>query len=114
MSITSEQACWKDFGNVISHVGLDLQNSWLCSDNLFLMETEDWLCIFVSCIQAWAQLSNSPSVKTVTAFNGKLPLKILQGQTGHSYKVKSCSPFLKRRINVSSLVTMITQDCQKD
>lgn len=67
--------------------------------------------------KAWAQLSNSPSVKTVSAFDGKLPLKIPQGQVGHSYRVTSCISFLKRRINVASLsrlVTTVTQDCQKD
>lgn len=67
--------------------------------------------------KAWTQLGNSPSVKAVTAFDGKLPLKIPQGQIGHSYRVKSCSPFLKRRINVAllpRLVTVVTQDCQKD
>lgn len=67
--------------------------------------------------KAWAQLGNSPSVETVAAFDGKLPPKISQGQIGHSYGVKSCSPFLKRRINVASLsrlVTTVTQDCQKD
>lgn len=59
MSITSEQACWSDFENVISHIGLDLQNRWLCSDDLFLVETEDWLYIFVSCIRVIKHGSNS-------------------------------------------------------
>lgn len=51
MSTTSEQTCRNGFKNVISHIGLGVQNCWLCAGDLYLVETEDGLYIFVSCIQ---------------------------------------------------------------
>ena len=88
----------------------------LHTGNLFLVKTEDeWY--FVSCIlRNTAQLGNSSPVKAFSAFDGKFSPKIPQGQIGHSYRVKACSPFLKRRINVASLsrlTTAVTRDCQK-
>jgi len=59
MSITAEQACWNDSENVTSHVGLHLQNHWLCTDDLFLVETEDCLYIFVSCVEVVKREPNS-------------------------------------------------------
>lgn len=95
---------------------------WMCgvvdyTGNLFLVKTEDGWYIFVSCI-LWntAQLGNSPPVKAFSAFDGKFSPKIPQGQGGHSCRVKACSPFLKRRIDVASLsrlATTVTRHCQK-
>lgn len=50
-SIASEQTCRNGFKNVSSHIGLGVQNCWLCAGDLYLVETEDGLYIFVSCIQ---------------------------------------------------------------
>lgn len=116
MSITSEQTCCHDFRNAIFHTALGVWSCWLHTGNLFLVKTEDeWY--FVSCIlRNTAQLGNSSPVKAFSAFDGKFSPKIPQGQIGHSYRVKACSPFLKRRINVASLsrlTTAVTRDCQK-
>lgn len=50
-SMASEQTSRNGFKNFSSHIGLGVQNCWLCAGDLYLVETEDGLYIFVSCIQ---------------------------------------------------------------